>query len=160
VIALVLLLAVGGAPAATPTDCNNPALVVEEHATDVRRRGCTQVDYTLKEGYPAAGLISRIEKKLAADGWKPTEAGSSTPGTASGGHQWSEHHLNDAKKTRADYWLGWYAKDKNQLQLTLSYTGRSPEDKSPRPVSVRIVLITPEMWQKSPAVKVNPGKPR
>jgi hypothetical protein len=158
VITLAFLLAVGTAPAPSSSDCNNPALIVEEHATDVVRRGCTQVEYTVKEGYPAAGLISRIEKKLVADGWKPTEAASSNPGTASGGHQWGEHHLNDAKKTRVDHWLGWYAKDKSQLQLALSFTDRPPADKSPRPLSVRITLITPETWRKSPAVKVQPGK--
>ena len=133
-------------------DCHNKALVVDEHAEGVAYRGCWQVDYVVNEAFPAQGLVGRLKAALLGEGWKTVDFDPIDP-AASGPqpHAWTEHYLQDKNGTRVDEWIGWFIRgDMSRVQVALKYFGRSPEDKTPRQVTVRITFVSPEEWEKRP----------
>ena len=144
--ALVLLLSPSAAP------CDKSALVVDQHAAAVRYTGCWKVEYSVSEAFPALELVGRLDRKLAAEGWVALDSDPTNPANSSGKvHTWLEYRLGDKDDTRVDSWIGWFIRgDKCRLQLSLRYFGRPTGDVAARPVSVGVIFVTPQEWEKRP----------
>ena len=133
-------------------DCENKALVVDDHAEGVKYRDCWQVEYVVKEAFRAAGLLGRLTGKLLSDGWQRLEFDPFHPNAPDQKvHKWTEHRVEDQDGTRVDQWIGWFIlEDESRVQVALQYYGRSPEDKSLQPIIVRVSFVSPEQWEKRP----------
>jgi hypothetical protein len=145
-IALVLL----ATPAAAP--CRNPALVVDKLAAGVQYSDCWKVEYSVDEAFPASALIGRPKSVLTASGWRALDIDPTDPEHSKGTvHTWLEYPLDDKAHTRVDSWIGWFVReDSSRLQLSLRYFGRSPGDSAARSVSVGVIFVTRQEWEKRP----------
>jgi hypothetical protein len=133
-------------------DCDNPSLVIDEKAEGVQYRGCWQVEYVVKEGFPAANLLQRLTRRLLQQGWRKLEIDPTDPSARDAPvHVWATHHMKDQAGTRVDQWLGWFIRDdQSRLQLTCRYLGRSAKDPSPLPVYTTVTFVTPREWERRP----------
>jgi hypothetical protein len=145
-----ILLTLAGAASHEP--CNNPALIVDRLADGVRYSGCWNVEYSVREAFPASSLLGRLTSTLSTQGWKALDTDPTSPAnSADKVHRWLEYDLGDPQKTRVDSWVGWFIRpDQCRLQLSLRYFGRSVADQSPQAITVSVVFVTPEQWQRRP----------
>ena len=145
---IALLLLTG----AVRGDCENPSLVVDRHAEGVKYRDCWQVEYVVRETFPAEGLVQRLTNALLGQGWQTIEFDPVEP-TASAQvlHAWTVHRAKDQDRTRVDQWMGWFIRDdQSRVQVTFRCFGRTLDDQSPTPIVATVTFISPQQWESRP----------
>jgi hypothetical protein len=131
----ILLLTTACRPARTKSSDLPPQIVVVPGALDVRPErkadGTTGVSYSIREPYPADGVLARIRAALQPPGWKPMPMDWMNPDIPSSHERGWVGFTDDASKGRQTYVHQWSAQWRdtrgNVVYYDLRYISQPPK---------------------------------